>query len=408
MDAVVFFFFFLSLCVFLFFLFNALFLAHDEKPLVKKVTKQCKWLFTNLNEKIRVFTLRLCLYVCLSSSSSSLNHGSSEMAEKNMFHGPWECVICVPFIYFFSPFPQSGHNGFCVSLLNSSRIWTFSWHLLLRKHRQKWLAYWEQPALRDEESVWFAEGLKTMMRTRALNKWDLMKCSHQDNTFFRVLHPALSVQVCRGSQRNLNLYLTVTAVLITKRARNKIRRRKRTQKYIQIERKSLRLCNHKKHHLHRHNYTFFLAEQLNWDIKHCYFLFMWSARWPLLCPGWTAPMERATRDHSVCVCVHARACACVRVYIGKSRQEASHNKAVWVSSGPQLTKRTPAVTGPSSRSTVTSYSPSTQIHTERCTDVPQGTHMTLLDTLRDEHTRRHGYTENTSRKRKYSMAIAPC
>lgn len=104
-------------------------------------------------------------------------------------------------------------------------------------------------------------------------------------------------------------------------------------------------------------------------------------------------MERATRDHSVCVCVHAR--ACVRVYIGKSRQEASHNKAVWVSSGPQLTKRTPAVTGPSSRSTVTSYSPSTQIHTERCTDVPQGTHMTLLDTLRDEHTRRHGYTENT-------------
>lgn len=80
--------FFLSLCVFLFFLYNALFLAHDEKPLVKKVTKQCKWLFTNLNEKIRVFTLRLCLCVCLSSSSSSLNHGSSEMAEKNMFHGP--------------------------------------------------------------------------------------------------------------------------------------------------------------------------------------------------------------------------------------------------------------------------------------------------------------------------------
>lgn len=79
--------FFVALCVFVF-LFNALFLAHDEKPLVKKVTKQCKWLFTNLNEKIRVFTLRLCLYVCLSSSSSSLNHGSSEMAEKNMFHGP--------------------------------------------------------------------------------------------------------------------------------------------------------------------------------------------------------------------------------------------------------------------------------------------------------------------------------
>lgn len=121
MDAVVFFFFFLSLCVFLFFLFNALFLAHDEKPLVKKVTKQCKWLFTNLNEKIRVFTLRLCLCVCLSSSSSSLNHGSSEMAEKNV---SWPLRMChMRAIYlFFSPFPQSGHNGFCVSLLNSSRI----------------------------------------------------------------------------------------------------------------------------------------------------------------------------------------------------------------------------------------------------------------------------------------------
>lgn len=105
---------------------------------------------------------------------------------------------------FFPPYPPSGHNGFCASLLKSSRIWTFSWHLLLRKHRQKWLAYWEQPALRDEESVWFAEGLKTMMWTRALNKWVLMKCPYQDNTFLCVLHSGCLVQVCRGSQRNLN------------------------------------------------------------------------------------------------------------------------------------------------------------------------------------------------------------
>lgn len=135
--------------------------------------------------------------------SFSLNHGSNEITEKNIFHGPWECVLCLPFI-FSPPFPPSGHNGFCASLLKSSRIWTFSWHLLLRKHRQKWLAYWEQPALRDEESVWFAEGLKTMMWTRALNKWVLMKCPYQDNTFLCVLHSGCLVQVCRGSQRNLN------------------------------------------------------------------------------------------------------------------------------------------------------------------------------------------------------------
>ena len=128
-------------------------------------------------------------------------------------------------LFFFSPFPLSGHNSFCVSLLKSSRIWTFSWHLLLREHRQKWLAYWEQPALRDEESVWFAKGLKTIIRTRALNKWVLMKCSHQDNTFLCVLHPGCLVQVCGGSQRNLNPYLSVTAIFTTKRARYKNRHR---------------------------------------------------------------------------------------------------------------------------------------------------------------------------------------
>lgn len=138
------------------------------------------------------------------------------------------CFMALENVYyachlFFSPFPPSGHNSFCVSLLKSSRIWTFSWHLLLRKHRQKWLAYWEQPALRDEESVWFAEGLKTIMRTRALNKWVLMKCSHQDNTFLGVLHPGCLVQVRRGSQRNLSPYLTVTAILSTKTGKNKDR-----------------------------------------------------------------------------------------------------------------------------------------------------------------------------------------
>lgn len=164
-----------------------------------------------------------CVCVCVSVFIFS-KPCSNEITEKNMFHGPWECVLCMPFI-FFPPFPPSGHNSFCVSLLKSSRIWTFSWHLLLRKHRQKWLAYWEQPALRDEESAWFAEGLKTIMRTRALNKWVLMKCSHQDNTFLGVLHPGCLVQVRRGSQRNLNPYLTVTAILTTKTDQNKDRHR---------------------------------------------------------------------------------------------------------------------------------------------------------------------------------------
>lgn len=145
-----------------------------------------------------------------------------------MFHGPWECVLCLPFI--FSPFPPSGHNGFCVSFLKSSRIWTFSWHLLLRKRRQKWLAYWEQPALCDEESVWFAEGLKTIMWTRALNKWVLMKCSHQDNAFLCVLHPCCWVQVFGGSQRNLNLSHTVAAIFTTKESQKQWKTQRRTEK----------------------------------------------------------------------------------------------------------------------------------------------------------------------------------
>lgn len=157
------------------------------------------------------------MFVC--QYSISPNHNSNEIIEKNMLHGPWECVLWLPFI--FPPFPPSGHNGFCAALLKSSRIWTFSWHLLLRKHRQKWLAYWEQPVLCDEESVWFTEGLKTMMWARALNKWILMKCPYQDNAFFCILHSGFLVQVCRGSQRNLNSCLTVTAILITNRARTK-------------------------------------------------------------------------------------------------------------------------------------------------------------------------------------------
>lgn len=75
-------------------LWMMLFLCHslpvlvEEKALFKKVTTQSNWLFTNLNEKSWVFTLWLCLCVSVCQCSFSLNHGSSEITEKNMFHGP--------------------------------------------------------------------------------------------------------------------------------------------------------------------------------------------------------------------------------------------------------------------------------------------------------------------------------
>lgn len=202
-------------------------LVDDENVLFKKVTTPSNWLFTNLNEKSWDFTLRLCLRVSVfifSKSWHQWNHREEYVSR------PLRMCIMLAIFFFFPPFPPSRHNGFCVSLLKSSRIWTFSWHLLLRKHRQRWLAYWEQPALRDEESVWFAEGLKTIMWTRALNKSALMKCSHQDNTFLCVLHPGCSVQVCGGSQRNLNPYLTVNSIFTTKRVGHKEEDRETNQK----------------------------------------------------------------------------------------------------------------------------------------------------------------------------------
>lgn len=52
-----------------------------------------------------------------------------------------------------SLFLPSGHNSLCESLSKSSRIWTCSWHLPLRKQGQPWLAYWEQPALCDGDRM---------------------------------------------------------------------------------------------------------------------------------------------------------------------------------------------------------------------------------------------------------------
>lgn len=336
----------------------------DEKASFKKVTTQSNWFFISLNEESWVLTLWLCLCVrCVIFSKSWLQWTHREE------YVSWPLRMCIMLaIYFFSPFPPSGHNGFCVSLLKSSRIWTFSWHLLLRKHWQKWLAYWEQPALRDEESVWFAEGLKTIMRTRALNKWILMKCSHQDNTVLRVLHPGCSVQVRGGSQRNFNPYLTVTAIFTTKIARNKDRKTNIKQRKV-----ALLLCHHQKHQHHR--YTSFFVKQLNWDIKYCYFPLLWRAGGP--CCGLVGQHPgKGPQETSACVvCVHVCVRACVIVnhsrmppIITLSERAVGRN---W-RRGPQLSQGLAG--GPQ---WLVAF-PHTHIHAQT---LAQGTHMTLLDTL---------------------------
>lgn len=135
---------------------------------------------------------------------------------RRMFHGPRECVLFWPFIFFFPISSKWSQWLLCISLekLKDMNIFLAP---SIEKDRQKWLAYWEQPALCDEESVRFAEDLKTMMWTRALSKWVLMKSRLQENTLLCVLHSVCLVQVCRGGQRNLNPYLVVTAVFIVNR-----------------------------------------------------------------------------------------------------------------------------------------------------------------------------------------------
>ena len=63
-------------------------LVGDEEALFEKVTTKSNWLFTNLNESRLVFTPRLCLCVSVCWRSFSLNHGSNEIIDENMFHGP--------------------------------------------------------------------------------------------------------------------------------------------------------------------------------------------------------------------------------------------------------------------------------------------------------------------------------
>lgn len=101
---------------------------------------------------------------------------------------------------------------------------TFYWE---NTDKEKRMAYCKDAALCDEESVWFAGGLKTIMWTKALNKWDLMKCSYHGNTFFPVLHLGYLVKACKEGRRNINPYFTGT-VMFTTRANKQTHQRLET------------------------------------------------------------------------------------------------------------------------------------------------------------------------------------
>lgn len=125
----------------------------------------------------------------------SLNHGYNEIAEgKNMFHSPWECVLCFPFI--FSIFHGVSTMAF-VNLLEKLKDMNIflapSIEKSQTKKKKKWPAYWEQRVQCDEGSMWFAESFKTMIGTRAAHKWLLMKHPYQHKAFFCVLNSSCSV-----------------------------------------------------------------------------------------------------------------------------------------------------------------------------------------------------------------------
>lgn len=98
-----------------------------------------------------------------------------------------------------------------------------------------------------------------------------------------------------------------------------------------------------------------------------YFSIRWRAEDP--CCG-LVRQQRRKRPQETRVCVYV--CMCQR----ESPQEASHNNAVLVSSGPQLTKRTPAVTWHPGQSTVGPSVPSN-------TRTVYGLRFNLLDRKRN-------------------------
>lgn len=116
----------------------------------------------------------------------------------------------------------------------------------------------------------------------------------------------LLVQVCRGSQQNLNSCLTVTAMLITNKARTKTDTEDRKRN---IKREVALLLWPLKHQDHQNSF----ARQLNWDIRYCCFPLLWRADDP--CCGLVGQHLRKgpqeTKVGVVCVRVCVRACVSV-------------------------------------------------------------------------------------------------
>lgn len=162
------------------------------------------------------------VFACQCSFSSRLlqwnRREECSMAHENVYYFGHLCLFFSFFLFFFLPISSKWSQWLLCTSLEKLKDMNIFLAPSIEKDRQKWLAYWEQPALCDEKSARFAEDLKTMMRTRALSKWVLMKSRLQENTFLCAPHSVCLVQVCRGGQRNLNSYLTAAAVCFVNRA----------------------------------------------------------------------------------------------------------------------------------------------------------------------------------------------
>lgn len=132
----------------------------DEKVLFKKVRGNGYQIYRDYSS---YYSLVVVMCICV---SFTLKYSSNEIT-KSMFHSPWECVLCFPFI-FFSISSKWSQWLLCISLEKLKDMNIFLAPSIEKAQTRKWLAYWEQPTLCDEESVWFAKGLKRMMWTRAL------------------------------------------------------------------------------------------------------------------------------------------------------------------------------------------------------------------------------------------------
>lgn len=130
-------------------------------------------------EDLVYYFLRVFMQVCV---LFSVNRGDREITGGK--YVLWPLRMCIMFSYlFFSNFLWSVHNGFCESSWKAQGyehfLGTFYWESADKKC---WLI--ENTLCTVMKSLWFAESFKTMMWTRALHKWVLMKCPYQHQAFF--------------------------------------------------------------------------------------------------------------------------------------------------------------------------------------------------------------------------------